>query len=270
MCSGFPVLVARLLLLSFLEAKACVVTKLVACLALISFGWALEPFKMSRISALATSILVFVSQSRIKTLLALIWRSVFTILLVCLLCGFCSFCTCQLLIQCTGDAWGWSGLSGRPQPLAWYVLLWPLNSPSSWPVGTPCLWGTCQDPCTFIYGFRNESPHLSEKKQQKDIPMKYLGCLWRVSGKIDLSLYSVVPLIYTSCTLSKACQEIKAGPYFIHLGLAELFKVIPDCIQAKVFFRQAPGHILVHAKVPTPSYYLLALLAFWECCKLTF
>ena len=48
------------------------------------FGWALEPFKMSRISALATSILIFVSQSRIKALLVLILRSLFTILLGCL------------------------------------------------------------------------------------------------------------------------------------------------------------------------------------------
>ena len=41
--------------------------------------------------------------------------------------------------------------------------------------------------------------------------MEYLGCFRWVSGKIDLSLYSIIPLIYTSCTLPKACQEIKAG-----------------------------------------------------------
>ena len=111
--------------------------------------------------------------------------------------------------------------------------------------------------------------HIFQKKP-KDISTKYLGCLWGVSGKIDLSLYSIIPLIYTSYTLPKACQEIKVGPCFICLGFAELFKMIPDCIQAKVFFWQAPGHTVVHTEVPTPSYYLLALLAFWECCKLTF
>ena len=98
--------------------------------------------------------------------------------------------------------------------------------------------------------------------------MEYLRCFRWVSGKIDLSLYSIIPLAYAFCILPKACQEIKVGPYFIHLGLAKLFKVMSDCIQTKVFFRQAPGYILVHSKVPTPSYYLLALLAFWECCNL--
>ena len=71
--------------LCFLEAKACLVAKLVACFALVFFGWALEPFKMSRISTLATSILVLVSQSGIKALLVLVWRPLSTILLVCLL-----------------------------------------------------------------------------------------------------------------------------------------------------------------------------------------
>ena len=99
--------------------------------------------------------------------------------------------------------------------------------------------------------------------------MEYLSCFRWVSGKIDLSLYSSIPFVYTSCTLPKACQEIKVGPHIIFLGLAKLFKLIPHCIQAKVFFSQAPGLILVHAKAPTPSYYLLALLAFWECCKFT-
>ena len=59
--------------------------KLVACFALEFFGWALEAFKMSRVSTFATPILVFVGQSRIKTLLVLAWRSLFPILLVCLL-----------------------------------------------------------------------------------------------------------------------------------------------------------------------------------------
>ena len=60
------------------------------------FGWALKPFKMSRISTFGTSILVFVSQSRIKALLLLLWRSLFTILLVCLLLlDLWFFCTCH-------------------------------------------------------------------------------------------------------------------------------------------------------------------------------
>ena len=75
-------LVIGFFLLCFLEAKVCVVAKLVTSLALVFFGWALEPFKMHRISTLATSILVFVSQSGIKALLVLVWRHLFTILLV--------------------------------------------------------------------------------------------------------------------------------------------------------------------------------------------
>ena len=63
--------------------------------------------------------------------------------------------------------------------------------------------------------------------------MKYLGCLWRVSGKIDLSLYSIIPLIYTSCNLPEACQEIKVGPYFICLEPAKLFKAIPDVCKVR-------------------------------------
>ena len=145
----FPVLVIGLFVLCFLEAKACVMAKCMACFALVLFGWALEPFKMSRISTLAISILVFVSQSRIKALLVLIWRSLFTILLVCLLLldlWFFSFCTCHLVNWCADDALDWSGLLGGPLPLVWCVLLWPLSFPSTWPVGTPYLWGTCQGP----------------------------------------------------------------------------------------------------------------------------
>ena len=37
------------------------------------FCWALEPFKMSRISTHATPMFVFMSQSRIKALLVLVW-----------------------------------------------------------------------------------------------------------------------------------------------------------------------------------------------------
>ena len=92
MCSGFPVLVIGLFLLCFLEAMSCVVVKLVVCFALVFFGWHWNPLKMSRISALATSILVLVSQSGIKGLLVLVWRPLFTNLLVyLLLLGLCFF-----------------------------------------------------------------------------------------------------------------------------------------------------------------------------------
>ena len=103
--SGFPVLVIRLLLLCFLEAKACVVAKLVMCFALVFFGQ--EPLKMSRITTFATPIPVFVGQSRIKTLLVLAWRSLFPILLVlhafAWLVAF-SFYTCHWVPQCADDA----------------------------------------------------------------------------------------------------------------------------------------------------------------------
>ena len=75
----------------------------------------------------------------------------------------------------------------------------------------------------IIYCFRNKV--LIFQKKPEDISVKYLACLWRVFGKIDLSLYHIIPLIYTSCTLPQACQQIKVGPYFICLELAKLFKM---------------------------------------------
>ena len=103
-----------------------------------------------------------------------------------------SFCTCHLVIQCTADAWGWSGLHGSLLPLALYVWLWPLNFPSSWQVGAPCLLGTYQGPHCLYLLFWKQSPHLSEKKTN-NISMKYLGCLWWVFGKIDLTSYNIKP-----------------------------------------------------------------------------
>ena len=81
-----------------------------------------------------------------------------------------------------------------------------------------------------------------------------------VSGKIDLSLYSIIPLIYISCTLPIACQEIKSGPYFMCLGLAELLKLIPDCIQAKVFFQRPQDTYWSMSKSPLQA---TIFLHFW-------
>ena len=268
MYSGFHVHV--MFLLCFLEAKTYVVANLVACFPLAFFSWAQEPFNMSRISTLATSILVFVSQSGIKALL--VWFGDFCLPFfwcACFLlaCVFFSFCTFHLVTQCTNDTLGWSGPLGGLQPPALYVWMWPLSFPSSLASWHTLLAGNLSRSTrpSFIV---LETKSLCFRKKTEDILVKYLGCLWRVFDKIDFSLYHVIPLIYNSCTLPEACQKIKVGPYFIHLGFAKLFNMFPDCIKAKVFFRQAPEHILVHAKVSTPNYYLLALLVFWGCCKL--
>ena len=82
MHSGFSVLVIGLFLLGFLKAKACVVAKLMACRALEFFCWALEPFKMSWISTLATAIFIFMRQFSVKTLLVLAWWSLIYILVL--------------------------------------------------------------------------------------------------------------------------------------------------------------------------------------------
>ena len=89
MHSRFSVLVSGLFLLGLLEAKACVVAKLVACLALNFFSWALEPFKMSGISTLATPI--FVLWANLGSKLFLYWFG-----------GLCSTflcCTCFSLTE---------------------------------------------------------------------------------------------------------------------------------------------------------------------------
>ena len=103
------VLVIGLILLDFLETKACIMAKLVAGLALKFFCWTLEPFKMSGISTLATPIFVFMSQY-LELKLFFYWYG-----------GLCStflWCTCFclaenffflylfLLILCIGGALG--------------------------------------------------------------------------------------------------------------------------------------------------------------------
>ena len=65
-----------------------------------------------------------------------------------------------------------------PLPLVWCVLLWPLNFPSSWPVGIPCLWGTCQGPHCLHLLFWEQSPHLSEKKPY-EVSWLYLEDIWQ-------------------------------------------------------------------------------------------
>ena len=39
----------------------------------------------------------------------------------------------------------------------------------------------------------------------------------------SLCLYSIVPFIHTSITLSKACKQVKSSSYLIRLGLAKFF-----------------------------------------------
>ena len=60
------------------------------------------------------------------------------------------------------------------------------------------------------------------------------------------------------------------GPYSVGLGLAEFLISVPYCIQAELIFGQAPRHILVYPKVPTPCYYFLTMLFLQEGSKLTF
>ena len=101
---GFPVLVRSLFLLNLLEIKACIMTKLMACLTLKPLCWALEPFKMSRISTLVTSIFVLVHKSRVKTLLEMTCLHLFCILVLDLFLLDWGF---PLLILSVGNSVHW-------------------------------------------------------------------------------------------------------------------------------------------------------------------
>ena len=141
---------------------------------------------------------------------------------MCLLllgCGF-FFLYLPLVIQCTADAWGWSGCMGVSST-CFICLAVAFELPSSWQVVHPACWELIKVHTAFIYCFRNKVL-IFRKKKQTISSMKYLGCLWWVFGKIDwprttfnLRTYCIIPLIYTSCTLPEACQEIKVGLYFI-------------------------------------------------------
>ena len=121
----------------------------------------------------------------------------------------------------------------------------------------------------FLYCFGHKVLIFHKKNQRMS-----LCSILAFSGGYLARLIWACTALYHSSTLLVSCLKLvkrsKQALTFTCLRLVELFKMIPDCIQAKVFFGKAPGHILVHARVLTPSYYLLALLAFWECCKLTF
>ena len=68
-------------------------------------------------------------------------------------------------------------------------------------------------------------------KNQKNVTMQDLCSLKGVPGQIDLSLYSVVPLIHAFVALAEACKEVTVSHDFIGLWLAELFKSVPYCFQ---------------------------------------
>ena len=61
--------------------------------------------------------------------------------------------------------------------------------------------------------------------------MQDLSSVRGLPGQIDLSLYNIVPFIHALVDLVEACQQVKVGPDFIGLWLAELLKSIPYGIQ---------------------------------------
>ena len=84
-----------------------------------------------------------------------------------------------------------------------------------------------------------------------------------------LGLYSIVLLIHRIIALSAACQQVKSNSLLTSLRLAEIFKLGPYDIQAKIFRWQAPWHILIHTRISTPCYHFLAFLGIWQYGKLT-
>ena len=110
---------------------------------------------------------------------------------------------------------------------------------------------------TIIDGLGNKFSSL--RKKQENISMQENCSFCWVLGKRHLGPYIIVPVIYRMITLSESCRQVNSGPHFIGLWLAKIFMLGPNCIQAEIFYRQAPWHILIHSKVSTPHYDFLAL-----------
>ena len=72
------------------------------------------------------------------------------------------------------------------------------------------------------------------------VTMQDLGSPRGVPGQIDLSLYSIVPLIHAVVALVEACEQVIVGPYFIGLWLAELFKSVPYCVPSLTLLWSSP------------------------------
>ena len=84
-----------------------------------------------------------------------------------------------------------------------------------------------------------------------------------------MGLYSIVPLIHRMIVLFEACQQVKFSSHLIGLWFAEIFKLGPYDIKAKIFRWQAPGHILIHTKITISHYDFLAFPGIWQHGKLT-
>ena len=63
---------------------------------------------------------------------------------------------------------------------------------------------------------------------------------WWVFGKGHHGLYNIVPLIHRMIALSETCQQVKSISHLIDLWLAEIFKIDPYDIQARIVRWQAP------------------------------
>ena len=89
-----------------------------------------------------------------------------------------------------------------------------------------------------------------------------------VSGGYFARLTWACTALYHSLTLLLPCQKLVRRS----IGALTSFDWLlwNSSGRSQFLLRKAPWHILVHPKVPTPSYYFLAFLLLWECCKLTF
>ena len=201
-------------------------------LALEFLCWTLETFNVYWISTLLASILILLYILGIKALLVIILPVTWTILvtgwfrlhkrLLFLVLGCCEVCvlvfdeinlshlgvTCHLLDMPGGSLWTLHLLCKLPdlacgKPVQVYVAI--IN---------------CLGDKLFIF-----------KEETKDVPMKYLGSFWGILSQSNLGLYCIVPFINWLVSLPVAWKQVKSGPHFIILGLAEIFNYFPNGIK---------------------------------------
>ena len=113
--------------------------------------------------------------------------------------------------------------------LFWCVWQLPLNFPSSLQAAWSCLLGYFLNPHYHqLWSLTQTLHHARRTKIYHNVGI--LAVSGGIFSKIDLCLHCIVPLIYTSASLSKACEKFKVSSHLIQLWLSELFKFSPDCI----------------------------------------
>ena len=101
---------------------------------------------------------------------------------------------------------------------AWCALQWLLNSPFSLQAGTLCLQGTWLGQCCphLLFCIQSSSSFM---KKPEDVMMQDLSSLSGVLRQIDLSFYSVVPLIHALVPCQKLVSKSTLALTSLDCGL---------------------------------------------------